>query len=510
MIPALRSISTAFVALILTLNTEAQDLPRSNPEAEGVSSKGILDFVRATRTSKTELHSFMLLRHGKVVAEGWASPYAPDLRHSLYSCSKTFTATAVGFAVNEGKLKLSDKVISFFPDQLPPTVSANLAKLTVEDALMMSDGQDPEPSYAAADTNWVKSFLAAPIVHEPGTKFLYNSIGTYMLSAIVQKVTGESVLQYLKPRLFEPLGITGMDWETDLKGINTGGWGLRLKTEDMAKFAQLFLQKGKWNGKQILPKSWVKKASTAKIIQHPELPKAKRDSSDWEQGYGYQMWRCRYNAYRGDGAFGQYMIVMPDQDAALAITAESGNMQEEINLVWKHLLPAMSQKASSGDTTNYAELKKELTALSLAPLEKSKTAESPQHNGTYQLQANDMKLNAITFKSNDNGTYQVIMKSDTANYDLNFGAGVWLAGSTNKPGPSLTARARENRSMLYPAKVTGSYTWKDDHSLQLSLRYIESPHTENFICVFDDKGVTIRQSNSFEKGKEILIKGNRI
>lgn len=510
MILALRTISTAFVALILTLNTEAQDLPRSNPEAEGVSSKGILDFVRATRTSKTELHSFMLLRHGKVVAEGWASPYAPYLRHSLYSCSKSFTATAVGFAVNEGKLKLSDKVIRFFPDQLPATVSANLAKLTVEDALMMSDGQDPEPSYAAADTNWVKSFLAAPIVHEPGTKFLYNSIGTYMLSAIVQKVTGEPVLQYLKPRLFEPLGITGMDWETDLKGINTGGWGLRLKTEDMAKFAQLFLQKGKWNSKQILPKSWVKKASTAKIIQHPELPKAKRDSSDWEQGYGYQMWRCRYNAYRGDGAFGQYMIVMPDQDAALAITAESGNMQEEINLVWKHLLPAMSQKSTSGDTSTYAELKKELTALSLPPLEKSKTAESPQYNGTYQLQANDMKLSAITFKSNDNGTYQVLIKSDTANYDLNFGAGVWLAGSTNKPGPSLTARARENRSMLYPAKVTGSYSWKDDHSLQLSLRYIESPHTENFICVFDDIGVTIHQSNSFEKGKETLIKGSKI
>jgi len=510
MLTALRTLSTAFVVLILNLPADGQDLPRSNPEAEGVSSKAILDFVRATRTSKTELHSFMLLRHGKVVAEGWAKPYAPDLRHSLYSCSKSFTATAVGFAVTEGKLKLEDKLISFFPDQLPATVSPNLAKLTVEDALMMSDGQDPEPSYAAADTNWVKSFLAAPIVHEPGTKFLYNSIGTYMLSAVVQKVTGQTVLQYLKPRLFDPLGITNMDWETDLKGINTGGWGLRLKTEDMAKFAQLFLQKGKWNDRQILPKSWVEQASSAKIIQHPELQKAKRDSSDWEQGYGYQMWRCRYNAYRGDGAFGQYMIVMPDQDAVLAITAESANMQEEINLVWKYLLPAIGQKPLSANKDDHAALKKELAELALPPLEKHLIAGGERLSGTYQFDTNELKIKGITFKLADTGNYQISIKGDTASYDLNFGAGTWLTGATNKPGPALTARARENRTMLFPAKVTGSYTWKDDHSLQLSLRYIESPHTEYFICEFDDKGITIRQSNSFEKGKEIMIKGSRI
>jgi CubicO group peptidase (beta-lactamase class C family) len=510
MFSALRTLSTAFVVLLLNLPLDAQDLPRSNPEAEGVSSKAILDFVRATRTSKTELHSFMLVRHGKVVAEGWSNPYAPELRHSLYSCSKSFTATAVGFAMSERKLSLDDKVVSFFPDQLPPTVSPNLAKLTVEDALIMSDGQDPEPSYAAADTNWVKSFLAAPIVHEPGTKFLYNSIGTYMLSAIVQKVTGQSVLDYLKPRLFDPLGITGMDWETDIKGINTGGWGLRLKTEDMAKFAQLFLQNGRWNGKQVLPKGWTKEASTAKIIQHPDLTKAKRDSSDWEQGYGYQMWRCRNNAYRGDGAYGQYMIVMPDQDAALAVTAESKDMQEEINLVWKYLLPAMHQQTLPENQVGFADLKKELSEMALPPLKKQRLQGAEKLSGTYQLDANDLKLSYISFKLDENGTYEISMKSDTASYNLSFGAGTWLAGTTNKPGPSLTARARENRSVLYPAKVTGSYTWKDEHNLQLSLRYIESPHTENFICEFGDKGISIRQSNSFENGKEIVIRGRRI
>jgi len=495
------------VSLFLSFSINAQQLPRGVPEAEGVDAKGIIDFVNATRSSKTEFHSFMLVRHGKVVAEGCWNPYGPDLRHSLYSCSKSFTATAVGFAISEKKLSLDSKVVSFFPDQLPANVSDNLASLTVKDALMMSDGQDPEPSRISADTNWVKSFLATPIVHKPGTVFLYNSLGTYMLSAIVQKVTGQTVLEYLKPRLFSPLGISGMDWETDLKGVNTGGWGLRLKTEDMAKFAQLFLQKGKWNGKQILPKGWAEEASTVKIIQHPNLPQAKKDSSDWEQGYCYQMWRCRNNAFRGDGAFGQYMIVMPDQDAVLAVTAETSDMQGELNLVWKYLLPAMHPGKLPANTTGDTQLQKALADLSLPPLAKS-SGTFDLNGKSYTLSANKSNFSSIQFHKLNNGSYQLNIKGDTANYRLDFGAGTWLTGTTNKPGPSLTANAKEIRSMLFPAKVAGSYTWKDDHTLQLTLRYIESPHTELFICEFNGTELTIRQSNSVEGAKETVIKGN--
>jgi hypothetical protein len=225
-------------------------LPRSVPEAEGVSSNDIVQFLNAASKSKTEFHSFMLVRHGKVIAEGWWNPYRADLKLTMYSCSKSFTATAVGFAYRK-KTSLNDKVISFFPHDLPDTVSNYLSQLTVKDVLMMSDGQEPDPTGAVGSkySNWIKGFLATPILHEPGSVFLYNSLGTYMLSAMVQKVTGEKIVDYLKPRLFDPLGIQGMDWETDMQGINTGGWGLRLKTEDMAKFAELFLQKGEWNGK---------------------------------------------------------------------------------------------------------------------------------------------------------------------------------------------------------------------------------------------------------------------
>ncbi len=508
----IRSISFALtLQVFFCLHVNAQHLSHSSPERQGVNSRGIQDFVNATRTSKTEFHSFMLLRHGKVIADGWWNPYSQELRHSLYSCSKSFTATAIGFAINEGKLSLDSKIVSFFPSQVPDTISPNLAQLTVRDALMMSDGQDPEPSYVSADTNWVKSFLAAPIVHKPGTVFLYNSLGTYMLSAIIQKITGQTLLQYLTPRLFKPLGIKNIDWETDLKGINTGGWGLRVKTEDMAKFAQLFLQKGKWQGKQILPLGWAEEASSVKIIQHLDMPEEKRAASDWEQGYAYQMWRCKNNAYRGDGAFGQYMIVMPDQDAVIAITAETSDMQGEIDLVWKYLLPAMHQGKLPKNKVDARQLQQTLANLALPAAAKQTSNFAQQIDGkTYTLTTEESPFRNIKFNFSNDGNCHVILKGDTATYSLNFGLGSWISDLTNKPGPSLTAGAKEIRAMLVPAKVAGSYTWIDDHRLALTLRYIESPHTEKFVCEFDGNKITLHQTNSVNRGKELEYIGSQI
>ncbi|MGZ5135800.1 MAG: serine hydrolase domain-containing protein, partial [Flavitalea sp.] len=259
-------------------------LPRSTPEAQGVSSAGIIDFLDAVSKSNHEFHSFMMLRHGKVIAEGWWNPYRADIKHTMYSVSKSFTATAVGFAVAEKKLSVDDKVISFFPSDLPDSVSPNLAELKIKDLLSMSVGHAKEPSEINTQQNWIRGFLKEPITYQPGTRFLYNSIATYMLSAIVQKVTGEKIIDYLKPRLFDPLDLKEIDWETDPMGINVGGWGLRLKTEDMAKFGQLFLQKGVWEGKEILPASWIDEASTLKIYQEPNATQARKDSNDWVQG----------------------------------------------------------------------------------------------------------------------------------------------------------------------------------------------------------------------------------
>ena len=316
------------------------DLPRvATPE----NVDNAMDaFFQAAAEKKMDIHSVMIVKNGNVIYSHWQSQGAEDKPHVLHSVSKTFTSTAVGLAIAEGKMALTDKVIDFFPDKLPSDVSDNLKTMTVRDLLTMSCGHDTEPSSRNAQPDWVAAFLAHPVVHRPGTFFLYNSMGTYLLSAIVQQVTGEKVVDYLNTRLFEPLHIDKPHWDESPQGINCGGWGLYLKTEDLAKMGQLLLQKGVWNGKQVIPGEWVAEMSKKQVENHnPSASEEAIRNSDWMQGYGYQMWRCRYGCFRADGAMGQYIVVYPDKNAVIAITSEVGDMQGELNLVWDHILPVL-------------------------------------------------------------------------------------------------------------------------------------------------------------------------
>ncbi|MDO3625289.1 serine hydrolase [Mucilaginibacter sp. BT774] len=502
---------SALIFLNYTLYAQkSKAFPISEPEAQGVSSASIDSFLNAVGKSKNEFHSFIFLRHGKTIAQGWWNPYAPDLRHSLYSCSKSFTSTAVGFAVSEKLLSVNDKVISFFPGSLPDSVKTYLAALTVKDLLTMSVGQEPDPTgqLALGSDNWVKDFLALPIKYAPGSKFLYNTMATYMLSAIVQKVTGQKEVDYLKPRLFDPLGIKDMDWEVNTQGVNTGGWGLRVKTEDLAKMGQLYLQKGVWNGKQVLAKAWIEEATTFKIDQAPGVPQNKKDSSDWMQGYCYQFWRCRHDAFRADGAFGQYIIVMPDQDAVIAITSETPDMQDELNLVWKYLLPAMHPKALPLDQSAEKNLKEHLAVLSLPPLSNNTDAGIPLSK-TFTIDKNDLKIKAISLKS-DGKTCDFTLNVDTSRYTFKLASGKWLPGETKMQGPYLLLNGKEDFSILSPYKVEGSYGWKDNNTLQLKLRYIESPHTEIITLHFNDRQLNADVEYSFNYGsKKIGLHGTQ-
>jgi CubicO group peptidase (beta-lactamase class C family)/predicted glycoside hydrolase/deacetylase ChbG (UPF0249 family) len=333
---------------LINYNELLKALPRSDFATEKVDGEAIPKYLEAVKKAGQDLHSLMIVRHGKVVAEQWFGDHAADKPHALHSVSKTFTATAVGFAVAEGKLKVTDKVISFFPDKLPSEVNDNLKDLEVRHLLTMSSGHDVEPGNlrSTPDADWVQGFLAAPFVHKPGAFFVYNSLGTYMLSAIVQKVTGEKLLDYLYPRLFRPLGIVGAVWDESPQGINAGGWGLYLKTEDLAKMGQFVLQKGKWNGRQLLPEAWFDQATASHIAslpsgRRPEQINSKTKEIDWLQGYGYQMWRSRHNSFRADGANGQYILILPEKDAVIVTTANIRDMQDELNLIWKYLLPAL-------------------------------------------------------------------------------------------------------------------------------------------------------------------------
>ena len=502
------------MAAMLSLNLPAiaqkgTSLPRSNPEAEGVSSKAIVEFLEAIPNTSHEFHSFMILRHGKVVAEGWWKPYNAHLKHTMYSVSKSFTATAVGFAVAEKKISVDDKVISFFPEDLPDSVSPYLSELRIKDLLSMSVGQAPDPTgnIAGNNDNWVRAFFSTPILYQPGSKFLYNSAASFMLSAIVQKVTGQRIADYLQTRLFNPLGISGIDWEINPQNINVGGWGLRLKTEDMAKFGQLFLQRGKWKGKQILPAFWIDEASTKKIDQDPTASQARKDSSDWLQGYCYQMWRSRNNSYRGDGAFGQFILVLPEKDAVIVITSETPNMQSAFNLVWKYLLPAFHDGRLPADADASSMLKKKINGLSLPLLVSVPSAIEKNISGK-TFNVNDGRRNGTARFEFKNGICNVEVKNDSAAYRIAFGSGKWVMDQTGKLGPYLVSRARSNRSEISPYKIAGSYHWKTENVLELVLRYIESPHTETIRCSFDGNDLKMEFESSINKAITSTVTGS--
>ena len=323
-------------------------LPRvETPDSVAKAMEG---FFQAAADDSMDIHSVMIVRNGSVIYSHWQSEGVDSVPHALHSVSKTFTATAVGLAIADGKMALTDKVIDYFPDKLPAEVSDNLKAMTVRDLLTMSCGHDVEPSFHGdPNQDWATAFLAHPVEHEPGTFYLYNSLGTYMLSAIVQQVTGEKVVDYLTPRLFEPLHIDKPHWDESPQGINCGGWGLYLKTEDLAKMGQLLLQKGEWNGKQLIPAEWVAEMSKKQVesinpgtrIEQAAERGMTKETSDWMQGYGYQMWRCRPGCFRADGARGQYIIVVPDKNAVIAITSNVEDLQGELNLVWSHILPIL-------------------------------------------------------------------------------------------------------------------------------------------------------------------------
>ena len=345
----------ALVALLAVIGcnekketAEIIDLPRA--ETPDSVAKAMEGFFQAAADDSMDIHSVMIVKDGSVIYSHWQSEGVDSVPHVLHSVSKTFTATAVGLAIADGKMALTDKVIDYFPDKLPAEVSENLKSMTVRDLLTMSCGHDVEPSFRGApDQDWVTAFLAHPVVHEPGTFYLYNSLGTYMLSAIVQQVTGEKVVDYLTPRLFEPLHIDKPRWEESPQGINCGGWGLYLKTADLAKMGQLLLQKGEWNGQQLIPAEWVAEMSKKQVesinpgtrIEQAAERGMTKETSDWMQGYGYQMWRCRPGCFRADGARGQYIIVVPDKNAVIAITSNVEDLQGELNLVWSRILPVL-------------------------------------------------------------------------------------------------------------------------------------------------------------------------
>jgi len=461
-------------------------LAYSTPEAQGIASSAILTFVEAADRDIDSLHSLMLLRHGAVVAQGWWSPYAPEIPHVLFSLSKSFTSTAVGLAVTDGLLSVDDPVLLFFPEDAPKKVSRNLAAMRVRHLLAMCTGHAQDTTeylFRRRDGNWVKAFLARPVTYKPGTHFLYNTGATYILSAIVQKLTGRTILDYLGERILTPLGIEGATWETCPRGINTGGFGLNVKTEDIAKFGQLYLQKGRWDGKQLLPEAWVEEATRFQIDNAPN------PSPDWVQGYGYQFWRCQpQNVYRGDGAFGQFCIVMPDQDAVVAITSGTNDMQGVMNLLWTQLLPAMRPNPLPADATAHAALERKLTSLTIKPQQGQPSSPvAAQVSGKrFVFEKNDQRIKSI--KLDLAGDTDVITIRDArGTHTIVCGHGVWITGKT----------AFDDR---FPRRVAATAAWTDEKTYTIKLCFYETPFCPTIACTFHGDQLTYQFTTNVNFG----------
>jgi CubicO group peptidase (beta-lactamase class C family) len=458
----------------LAADADSSRLPRSSPEAQGIASSAILGFVESADRNIDTLHSVMLVRHGHVVAEGWWAPYDAETPHSLYSLSKSFTSTAVGLAVAEGKLSVDDEVLKFFPDDAPAEPSDKLKAMRVSDLLRMSTGHATEPSVRESK-NWAKAFLAHPVADKPGTHFLYNTPATYMLSAIVQKATGSTVLDYLRPRLFEPLGIDRPTWGTSPQGVSLGGYGLSVRTEDIASFGQLYLQKGRWRGKQLIPEAWVD-AATARQTANGSNPK-----SDWEQGYGYQFWRCRHGAFRGDGAFGQYCIVMPEQDAVVAITSGLKDMQSVLNLVWDKLLPAMQPSSLAPDDEGRRKLERTLAGLSLPTVKGSNShAVAAKIAGkTYRFPTNDQKLESLALECDAQGeAVTLVARFDGATRRIPCGNGAWRK-----------AQVPFGDNPEQPCAASGAWTGDDTYTAKIWLT--DAPFCETIRLTFGGEIVVV-------------------
>ncbi len=473
------------------------DLPRATPESQGIASSAILRFVEAVESQIYELHSFMLLRHGKVVAEGWWSPYGREYPHLLFSLSKSFTSTAIGLAVSEGILSLDDQVISFFPNETPAEVNEHLAAMQIRHLLTMSTGQANDTwsnMVDRADGNWIKGFFEEPVVSPPGSHFVYNNGASYILSAIIQKTTSMKLIDYLKPRLFEPLGIEHATWQESPQGITAGGIGLSLKTEDVARFGQMYLDKGTWQAKRILSEDWVTEATETRISNSGiEI--------DWSQGYGYQFWRSRHNTYRGDGVFGQWCIVMPEQDAVLAITAgiDLFDSQQPLNLVWDILLPAMQQDTLPDDSAGQDTLLKKLSSLTMSPVQSD--AASPiisQISGrTYAVDDNELKLEAISLSFTDSDCI-VRIKTAAGEETILCGYGQWQRGQTTLFNQPLLFESRS---------VAVSGAWTDDDTFTMIFRLYETPFFHTVVCNFagDELMIETQINISLESMKPVLM-----
>ena len=454
----------------------ADGLPRSRPEAQGIAPAAIMALLDEMQARGFELHGFMLWRHGHVVTEGWWAPYRADRMHMTHSLTKSVAACAVGLAVSEGRFSLDDKVISFFPEHLPATVSDNLAAMSVRDLLTMRTGHESETSgrvWRQIPTSWIAEFFKIPVVSTPGTHWVYTSAASYMLSAIISKTTGQNMADYLKPRFFDPLGITEYHWDAAPEGVTPGGNGLTWKTVDSLKLGILHAQGGQWEGRQILPKEWVD------AVHAPHVPDT----------YGYHWWLGQYRAYEARGLFGQLTIVFPEHDAVMAMNAAMPLKSGYIDTIYRHLPAAFGEKREPDDS-GWSSLSDRLAGLQLLP--PARPSASPMVDWVsgqrYVFDQNEQEVKSIRLQfSGDACTFT--MEDARGAHAIQAGLGRYIEGDT-----TMTGNALHHEYQPDIMRVVAAGEWIDERTFTMTWTFVETAFRDTVVCRFAGSHVRLERS----------------
>ncbi|MBL8642355.1 MAG: serine hydrolase [Rhodospirillaceae bacterium] len=452
----------------------ADGLDRGGPGAAGVDAGAVEAFLDDVEAAGLELHSLMLHRHGRVVAEGWRWPYGPARLRVMHSYAKSVTACAIGLAIAEGHFGLSDKVVSFFPDKLPAVVSDNLAAMTVEDLLTMRTGHDGEtggPTWRGIKTSWITEFFKIPVVHQPGTTYVYTSAASYMLGAILAKTTRQTLHEYLKPRLFEPLGFEGETWDIGPDGFNPGGNGLTCRVSDALKVGILHAQNGLWQGRQLIPASW--------IAQATQTHAGGRYGYHWVTNWG--------GAYCALGMFVQMVMVFPAQGATLALTGAIDGSQLVMPFLEKHFPRTFHTGPLHNDAAD-ARLQARLATWRDVPALASAAVDTARHSDKpYRVADNPLGVRDLRFDFTADRCVFHLTDSD-GTHTVTAGLGAWIEGHTDMPGRDL-----HHGYHLRGATVVASAVWKDASTLEMTWIFAETAFRDTVLCRFNGSQVTLER-----------------
>ena len=448
----------------LSANAQTNELPRSTPEEQGVPSKALVALFDSLHALPlTDMHAVVVMRHGKVIGEMYPKPYAPEYRHTMYSCSKTFVGIAVGLAIEDNRLRLDDRIAAIFPELLPDSVSKDLADMTVRHLLTMASGVKPDWNMRSRGKEWIRTFLSKP-VKEPGTQYAYDSMVSYMLAAVVQKVTGKKLTEYLQERVFTPMNVTEWAWEESPEGVNTGGWGVHIQPESLAKFGQLILNEGSWEGKQLVPAEWIR-----------EMCKKHRETG--REVYGYHIWHCggHDGAVRADGALGQYVISVLDKDMVVVMTeATLGNGRDQRRLIWDVLLPHIQDEPLPANKKDYQKLLKKQEGYKLAEVKgkASSAFASNWENKTIELGKNTFGWKSLKLNFGKKEVTMTITETNGKSYELPFGYQQWITTTFDSYPPYSITPIDRFKGLEGPYYASGSYAWISKEELQLKVHYV--------------------------------------